>query len=373
MRIESDEWRRVVALIDAGDPVETADQAVWLVDDGHLRRWAINNSIGVLFVDGASTSGRTTALGLSPRLVRFANHLANTAGACTLTVVDGTTAVIEGAGTAAAVDLIDGTPPHQSVIPCEGATQATLPATSLASILHGARQVPSGVDLDSPAGNPHLWLALDDNTATAHVDWRPAGASRCTYRTASQTVGDRRMIAVNHPLLTRVVDHLADPDGDITLTVTDDDEFVASGTDWQAWIPTYDGSVLRLAAELDQVLRSAGIEAEWVSGRAAEFGHPCRVRAELHGGDYEIVRISTIVATGVDPSPEVYAELNQANAGLVGVRLWIDDDAVVAASDVACERLPDVVPVAARLVCQVAGLGVFLSALVGASGAATDD
>ena len=97
-----------------------------------------------------------------------------------------------------------------------------------------------------------------------------------------------------------------------------------------------------------------------------QFAHGGReVVAELHSSRGETLRLAVVVARDIDESPEVLRELNQANAGLVGIRLWLDRQRVVAATDLACGHLDDLLDVVDSLTTQVAGLDLFLGALSG--------
>lgn len=101
---------------------------------------------------------------------------------------------------------------------------------------------------------------------------------------------------------------------------------------------------------------------------AVEYGQRVRIRAELHGGKHEVIRLSTVRASGIPPTLEALSEVNDVNAGLIGVRLWMQDDLVVAGSDLPCQRIHDLVPASAALAAQVRDLGVFLAALASGQG-----
>ena len=369
MTIGADEWDRVAALSRAADADEVAGDAVWLRDTGTGRRWMVQTEAGLYGLGGRGTCGQPVDLALSPRLIHAGALLSHAHAEATLAVPDTDTALVSAAGTSVAIDLLDSPTPELPPPAEDDPPLGQVDAGDLLAFIELSRAIPNGVGSPS-GGRPFYWLGTSQDRITAHVDWRRLGAPRASYWLPARTEHGSRTVAVNPIALAAVLIQLADPDEEVSLLFTDG-SLGLRGSDWRVWLRTVDGTVTRLAGHLEEALIEAGIAPVQVSPRAFEFGHPVRIRAELHGGEYEIVRLSTVLARAVAPTSEVLAELNDANAGLVGVRLWMQDDLVVAASDLPCQRLDDVGPITARLAEQVGNLGVFLTAL--ASGCEVDE
>ena len=72
---------------------------------------------------------------------------------------------------------------------------------------------------------------------------------------------------------------------------------------------------------------------------------------------------SQVVLDGIEPTVDVLHQLNDVNAGLVGARVWLCDNVVVAGVDVPCSSISEIGGVIRQLDVQIDGLDVFLSAL----------
>jgi hypothetical protein len=92
------------------------------------------------------------------------------------------------------------------------------------------------------------------------------------------------------------------------------------------------------------------------------MGHH-QIRAELIDRPIELVRLTTVILNDVDPTPELLDQLNASNASLVGVRIWLNGDVVVAGAEVPVSRMADIGVELKLLVRQIEGYDVYLSAL----------
>ena len=102
-------------------------------------------------------------------------------------------------------------------------------------------------------------------------------------------------------------------------------------------------------AELRDVLHRAGVGHTVIADRVVCFGTPYEIHAEVHATRPPIVRLSTIVTSGIHVGPELLAELNEANAGLANIRLWAEHGAIVATTDLPMHRIADIVDTATLL------------------------
>ncbi|MBU6316058.1 MAG: hypothetical protein KGR47_06090 [Acidobacteria bacterium] len=351
--IDSAELQLVRAALGAVRPDETEGEYLRLrAGDGH-REWWIEGQHGEarIRVPDPESTAVPHWYAASERLCRFAEVFVDRSPVV-ISVVDGRTLMAEAEGVSAAIDTVQvevGEPGHHLFQPV---AESTVSLHDFAMVLWSARSMPLGVD-DSPYPYPTMWLRLGAGWAGLHVDWSDFVPSRSTYRVdAAQGSGDHT-VGVPHGLLDSFLGPLPYEDlagepamlhlavGTVRLPGGHTREALRiehAGIDWFAWLT--DPLEYRWASKVEAEFERAGVE---VRDRHDGEWH-CRhegtsVRARLHGGNPDIVRVSATLLTGAHESVELLRELSQLNAAATGVRYWLQDDTVRIAYDVKCTVL----------------------------------
>jgi len=374
---------RAVAALDGLD--ETLGDAVWFSAAGSRCAFLVQQDDVVVMVFAGDWHGADVHVPLSPRLVGVAAAAARAGGSVMVRVHEGTTAVVHVGGLQVAVDLV-ATADIPELPQVEDIRIAvTVDTTSLSDALAVVRAAPIGSDLATVA-LPPTWIGVEPSRLSVHVDWSAHGAGRATARLDARADvdvdepldplhrhpagGPADTVAIDSTVLAALVRGLDDEHREVELAFPqrrDGHVRVWAGA-WCAWVPCVDATVGRLLPRLTALLADAGLPVDVVGPRTVRFGTPDRrVRGELHGGlvtgPSEVLRLSVVLTHGVEPSLEVLHELNAANAGLVGIRVWLNRDRVVAGLDLPATHLDDVIASVAQLLGQIDGLGPFLGAL----------
>ena len=120
-------------------------------------------------------------------------------------------------------------------------------------------------------------------------------------------------------------------------------------------------SVLRAADEvtLDEVLAQLGVTESGDRCWTLEVGGELVGIEEnvLPGMPWPTVRAVVVLAVGVDSTEAVLAEINAINSGLVGIRIWFREGALIAAVDLPTHHVRDLGAVIGELVRQTADIG----------------
>ena len=367
VRLPGRAWRSAANAVAALEHLdETAGEAVWLQADS-VAAFVVASGDTVVRVDAGPWSGPAFAVPLSPRFVAFVGEQAVDGEEVVCTLVDGATAVHAAGALTVALDLVAGARPVAPPDDPPLAAAAWLPSRDLVALLELVRRAPSGVDLEVPP-LPPVWLGIDAAGVTAHADWRERRGGRGTYRVAATEVVGEAVRSIGVAMLERLAMYATFDDEEDAVAVLRLPE-QASGMaqlrirDLAVWAACRDMSVARWRARLQAVLAEHGIDHEAIDDRSVVFVLGAqRVLAELLAAADEVVRLAVVVVEGVEATLDLLREVNQANAGLVGVRLWCDERRVVAACDLPLGSIGDVLAAAASLTRQVDGPGLFLGA-----------
>jgi len=356
------EWDLVARMAAASTPSEVDTPGVVLTGapDG-TRRWRLSeNGVEVEIMGGAGAPA--AAVSIPCRVVWFAAELAQIDGQCDLLRDDDGMVILSSDSGTAAVEAGPECSTADHELDAATATYARLAAGRLAHLLHAARRIPDGLELES--SGPPLVLRVGDGTVSALVDWRPFGGRRSMFGVPAVTTGTADATPA-HAQLAALLAHVA-PHEEVTLVVptTPLDHIVVLGEQWRAFVPQVDLTSRRWTPILDQVLEGEGLDAHERDAGAyivVVNGRELALTIMDHGGG--TVRCSTVLANGVPGTRAVLRELNALAGGLVGIRVWWDQMQVLAGFDLPCERLTDLRGALDSLVRQTTDLGPIVASL----------
>jgi hypothetical protein len=210
-----------------------------------------------------------------------------------------------------------------------------------------------------------ITLFVEDGMLAVTADWSTEGGLRTTQRVAATTTGEAsaRIPSLYLADLIREVDD----EEIITLRFPEDSDvpLLIEGDGWRATSARKLTDARIFHEELGQALANAtGTTTRTLDrGVFATTWRNRTIRVELHNTPNDTVRLSTVVLDDIEPSVDVLQQLNDVNAGLVGARVWLHEQVVVAGVDIPCRAIADIGPVIRQLDHQIEGLDVFLAAL----------
>ena len=201
------------------------------------------------------------------------------------------------------------------------------------------------------------------------VDWSSEGAERATYRYAAEVDGDiercRPVSIAVAPLL--ALANMSEREDELTLSFrADGTVFVEHGRLRVTFVPV-DGPLLA-APTLSDVLRHVDHE---------HYGD--RLQLEVDGFKVRIVdderldhvQVSIVLAKGVEPTVDLFREVNDLNASITSGRVVLTGQSLYVVDEVQRHDLGRLIEVVDQLVATVAPLGP-LVALLGAPDVADD-
>lgn len=327
------------------------------------RRWMVDSQYGQLRIDRHGSPEPGSFQGYLP----ISDRLRHIAGCLTdepieLAVADGDALVVTSGPNTAVIDLVGRATGFPAEVEMQVTARATVSMRHLLAVLTAARMMPSGVSFDSyPA--PPMWMQIGGDSVGLYVDWFDHLPSRTTFRTAATDVEATATVAIPHrhlePFL-RTLPVVGDDDEDLqaeiavgSATSADDRPVMRlAGPQWSLTLYLPDPLDERWGDRVRQVLDDAALpvvdetSAEWIVSSLRQ-----EVRVKLHAGRPDVVRVSGVLLYPAVESIELLRELSQLNAASIGVRFWLDDEAVRAAADVPCMHL-DGLPFAVSSVAQ---------------------
>lgn len=283
-----------------------------------------------------------------------------------LSLVDNTTAVVTCPQTSGGVDLVTGVGPPTDHTWIESA-EISVPADRLAALLWSAFAVPNAVLEQRLRPYPPMWLRLDEDGITFHVDWADARSGRSTYRCEAEFHGEAITVPIFpnslHAFLHQVVYQSFHEVSSMHCTVAvgavefDDDthtrraavEVRYGDATLTVWVT--DPLVDRWGSEVTAAIAAADVElighedSEWL---LRSFG--VDVRITLHHGHPDHIRLSAVVCSGLHETVEVLREVNQINGVSVGPRFVVADGTIHAMADIACTERPSITPALTRAI-----------------------
>ena len=381
------------------DLQETNGDAIHLVVRDGRRYWLARTAFGevsasvdqdVSLIDNSSTEQGAAVDGdagvhlpLSDRITWFLNSIDEDEPMIGL--ADGTTAVISGSHTSAAIDLVPwkGEAPQPLEITLEAS--ATLPLTRFAKTLAAARLMPSGLE-EFRYPTPPMWLRIADRSVVLSVDWRDFAPTGSVYSIDADVVEGSALVAIDHSRIDRFLRGL-----DSILPIESESEsmpgmspevmiavghapagsdlagsgsvgsgstesgstgsgsagsgvsrpMLVIGTDeWRLVLPVVDVLAERWATQVNDQLRSFAATEVTSTSWVVDL-EQCVVEVGLHHGHPDQVRVTTCLATGVTDSEDLLRELSTLNAASTGERLWCAEGCLWAAMDLPCTRIDD--------------------------------
>jgi hypothetical protein len=349
--LDFDDFVLLAAGLSALQASEVEGDAIHLEAGPTGRRWMIDSQYGQLVIrrdERPAPDAFQGHLPISDRLRHIAGCL--TDETIELAVADGAALVVTSGPNEAVIDLVERATGFPAEIGIRVTARATVPICHLLAVLTAARMMPSGVSFDSyPA--PPMWMQIDAGDIGLYVDWFDHLPSRTTFRTAATAVEGAATAAIPHRIIEaflRLLPSVDDDEEDLTMevsvgtTTTLDGRPVVrlAGPQWDITLYLPDPLGDRWGDRVRQVLDDAALPvvdetaAEWVVSSLRQ-----EVRVKLHAGRPDVVRVSGVLLYPAVESIELLRELSQLNAGAMGVRFWLDDEAVRAAADVPCMHL----------------------------------
>lgn len=353
----SHEWDRVARFAAALPPEAFAGHAVWLRSDGETRRWVGHRAEASWLIIG-EPDDRIYEIGLPTEAVWFGAELAGEDGACRVEVASDGLVVLRSGSARAVFDPPLLSPPSVAPWPTVG-TRATMDAGDLHHLVAAACRSSNGRSSEAP-----IWLAAGGTELTASAS--DTQQPRSSYSRAAVVEGRATLALARHPMHS-VLSALVPADGpDITLDFPDHPAgpLGIRGDGWGALLNSLDQSVLRWASDLEGEL--AELQVPVLSAGGGVFHvrvDGTLVRASLHSGPPDLVRLSTVVLREATPTAEVWAQLNDANRSLAGTSVWIEDGEIVASAEVECDQMRGLAGRIRAFTDQLDGFGVFISAL----------
>jgi hypothetical protein len=344
--------------------VETQTDGLWVRTVNGRRVWSGTCGPLTWEVTGEASDVSLAPLCLPARLVWNAADLAFEADDRTVTIhsPDGIVGVANSTAGESVIDL-----PHPGELPSfpnyvTDQARVTLTRRELSLLFGRISFVPTG--LEHPNRVP-VTLIVESGRLAATADWSREGGLRTTQRVAATTAGEG---SATVPLvyLSDLIREV-DDDENITIRFPEDPDvpLLIEGADWRATSARRESDALRFHEQLGQALANATGTTTRTLDRGV-FSATWRdrtIRVELHNTPTDTVRLSTVVIDTIEPTVEVLQQLNDVNAGLIGARVWLCEQVVVAGVDVPCSAIDDIGAVIRQLDAQIDGLDVFLAAL----------
>lgn len=246
---------------------------------------------------------------------------------------------------------------------------AQVPMGDVRTFAHSCTNVPTRLE---PGLLPFVAIEIGEGALRWTMDWRRHGLWRVTRSMPAETFGSAT--ATFYPWTACRVLRSMVGEGDVRVYVGGPhaDFVYFMGEDWGVRIMNDHEPVARWHSILTTELVDAGCTiAPWPGRRlptnvvfTTPAGRACTaVVIEGDGGGNETVRFAHVVATGVEPTAGVLAELNALNAALTAVKVTLRDGEVRLTLDFDPSRTDELDPLVAgldRAIAACQGLGEFM-------------
>jgi hypothetical protein len=363
--VPENELDTLAALTTAWAPDEQAGFGVWLeVVDGR-RVWTAQSGPVVFRFRGGPSDQPAAPVSLPVRLLWWAVRMSGATGACTIGVRDGEVAIAEAGGRSIVIDLESGPCDPPAIQDGPTAATATMTAEDLRALVWESCVKAPGTDTDH--GMPPPILSVEPGVVVAAIDWTPHDGLRTTLRQACTTTGAAR-VSVPTSLVREAV--LALPDGEVVLRFPAgaDQPLQVDGTDLTLILPCrrpgpdQEHLARQVWSILDDMVDEPFDAVDLHVFVGVVGGRELRVEVHDLGGR-SVVRCSTVVVRDVTSGDDLLRRINDANAGLAGIRLWLDEDRVVAATDVPSSMIIALPETLESMAEQLHGFDVYLGAM----------
>jgi hypothetical protein len=360
--IHHDEWVRLrdaVVAVDADDlvnPPVLVHPHRAAVDRPH---WRIRGYDGTMIeIRHDIPSGPPFTVALACQAVKHGALLAIREGSCTLTLdtsgyarlngQNGSYAVLDLPPVPTAIDLPSGIQPSAS---------GTATAVQIADAIYSGTRLPEGVEDD--VIYPSLEIGIEAGAIGFGADWRTLGRPRSTYRAPATTNGTA-VVGFHFGTVRSLLMRSAERDQNVVVSVLDD--WVRFETeDWIAWANQVETSAARWLPEIAGNLEAAGFSVQPLDSSALQVDGQHQIRIQAVRGVSEVLRISTVLGTGLSASTDLRAEIDKIMSSRIGLRLWFEEDRLIAAEDLACEQLSVLPATIRRFGNQLMGLDLLLT------------
>ncbi|CAB4324677.1 MAG: hypothetical protein F2520_12055 [Actinobacteria bacterium] len=364
IELEHEELHTVWRIFNRSLETETPTDGLWVRSRDGQRIWS--GTCGPLFweVTGGASPQPLEPRCLPARLVWNAADLSLEADdrCVTISTPDDVVGLAANSAGSSVIDLPVSAELRRFPKYVTDAATATLTRKQLARLLGRISFAPPGIE------NPHrvpVSFIVEDGELAAYANWSTQGGLCTSQRVPAETRGEAKSsIPVLH-----LLDLIREVDDDELITIRFpadlDIPLLIEGEGWRATSDRRETTAVRFHDELGRTLADATGTTTRVldTGVFSTTWRTRTIHAELHNTPLDTVRLSTVVLDGIEPTVDVLQQLNDVNAGLVGARVWLCDNVVVAGVDVPCSSISDIGGVIRQLDVQIDGLDVFLSAL----------
>lgn len=340
---------------------------------GDRRRWTVVNGTGTFtYLGDRGADGLEQPVWLPRRAIYWAAELARLGDAAEVRFThepDGPLVSVAGVAGSGLFEL----PASPTVEPVQPSRRQApelatvrIPAADLAFVISAARRGPR---LGYPDDSAPVTLLPEHSGLGVGVDWSSEGAQCATYRYTAEVDGEiercRPVTVPAVPLL--ALANLCEDDAELTLSFRSDGVvFVEHGRLRVSVVPV-DGPLVA-APTLADVLRHVDHE---------NYGD--RLQLEVDGVKVRIVdderldhvRVSIVLAKGIEPTVDLFREVNELNESITSGRVVLTGQTLYAVDEVSRIELGRLTEVIGRLVATVAPLGP-LVALLGVTGDGPD-
>ena len=360
--IHHDEWIQIYNVADAAEADDLVNPPILVVpppEAGDKPHWRIRGQNGTIVeVPHELASAGSFCVAVPRTVIDSARLLAIQEGGCRLKILPEGYAVLTGdEGSEAVFDLpavstdLDLPPTMQAV------ATATTTARQLTDAIFMCGRFPVGFNPHGPA--PYMEFAIEEDAVSFGANWRRYGRANCTYRAPARTSGTTTvglLCATVRYLLTEATGR----DENVTVSVFGDWVCFESES-WKAWAPRVEVGAAECLSTAIDALEKAGLVPRRLPDAAVEIdGHP-PVRIEFVDCDPEVIRLSTVLATGLVAGPALRSEVDAIMASRVGLRLWFEGSRLVAAEDLLCEWISELPAIFHRFRNQLTGLDLLLT------------
>lgn len=364
IEVERQEMENVLLMISAFPVAECAGEGIWVrVVDGH-RVWSGTCGDAVWEVRNPVPEAPFEPRYLPARIILEANMLRLGGNPTRISIPDDeSVAIVEVLGASSVIDLPGTITPIAELPSRPSAATVRIDSTALQSFLTRCRTTPNDPAMpDLDGKEPEARFTINRDGIALHIDWSIVGAQRTTYRYAADTTGEA-MCDLPMSLLGYIA-QIIDADVELTIDLPVDPtaQIILKGNDWTAMFDCLPLGALRYSSALGRSIeKSVGERPRRLAVGTFGFeSHGRRFVAQLHDHPVEHVRITTKVCDGLFVSDALIGQINEANAGFTGGRLWLDGTEVWAAVEFPCRSMLSIDWALETLATQVTGFDVFL-------------
>lgn len=247
---------------------------------------------------------------------------------------------------------------------------ATVPLRDLVYLATMAHDIPRGLGANENLRveermYPYVSVAVGEGKMTWTRDWRRYGMGRTTASISAITTGS--VTAMFYPHHVARVLFTKDPDQDVRMFIDGPEAEYAYivGDDWGIRVGKQFEEVMRWRKSLAEAIESGGYELAVVPGHVPNnkvaflvSGSPCFARIMVtDDGQSEKIRLTTTVASDVEPTLESLTRIDELNLQVLGARVALRDGEVCIECEFPAADLPNIGPHLATFASAVTQVG----------------